>query len=222
MLRLVVEKYGWYPCPSFGPFNPYQVEGPKTMSYEIIEQLGWNPPDWILIPTGSGCLLTGVWKGLKDFQAVGLTDSTPNLAAIQSTGCAPLVRAYKEGKGPFEIEPWERPSTVAGGLADVFPWDGDAALVALRKGGIAEAVSDEEILRAQGLLASSEGVFAEPTGVTALAGLIKLHEDGVVKRDETVVVLITGSGLKDPEVVTRTSGETPIINPSIEEFEKVL
>ncbi len=149
-------------------------------------------------------------------------DSFPKLAAIQSTGCAPLVRAFKERKDPFEIEPWKHPNTVAGGLADVLPWDGDAALVALEKGGTAEAVSDEEILRAQKLLASTEGIFAEPSGVTSLAGLFKLVNRGVIDKDETVVVLITGSGLKDPAAVMKTFEGAPTIKPSIQELEKIL
>ncbi len=221
ILRMVVEKYGWYPCPSFGPFNPYQVEGPKTMSYEIIEQSNWNSPGWIIIPAGSASLLTGVWKGFADFYRIGFIDSMPKLAAIQSTGCAPLVRAFKEGKRQFEIEPWKRPHTIAGGLADVLPWDGDAALVALRSGGTAEAISDEEILEAQKLLASTEGIFAEPSGVASLAGLISLLNEGVVGKDEKVVVLITGSGLKDPEAVMKTSKEVSTIKPSTEELEKL-
>jgi len=221
MLRMVVEKYGWYPCPSFGPFNPYQVEGPKTMSYEIIEQLNWSLPDWVIIPVGSACLLTGVWKGFADFYKIGFIDSLPKLAAIQSTGCAPLVRAFKEGKGPYKIEPWKRPHTIAGGLADVLPWDGDFALDALRNGGTAEAVSDEEILKAQKLLAFAEGIFAEPSGAAPLAGLIRLVDEGVVGRDETVVVLITGRGLKDPEAVMKTFKGASIIKPSIEELEKL-
>jgi threonine synthase len=222
MLRMVVEKYGWYPCPSFGPFNPYQVEGPKTISYEISEQLNWNLPDWIMIPVGSACLFAGVWKGFMDFQNVGFINSIPKLAAIQSTGCAPLVRAFKEKRKPFEIDPWKNPCTIAGGLADVLPWDGDAALVALRDKGTAEAVSDEDILKAQRLLASTEGIFAEPSGATSLAGLIKLVREGIIERDETVVVLITGSGLKDPEAITKIVGEVPTIKPDIEEFEKVI
>ncbi|UCH71031.1 MAG: threonine synthase [Candidatus Bathyarchaeota archaeon] len=221
MLRMAIEKYGWYPCPSYGPFNPYQVEGPKTMSYEIIEQLNWNPPDWVIIPVGSACLLTGVWKGFTDFHKVGFIDSMPRLAAIQPTGCAPLVRAFKEGKRPFEIKPWKRPHTIAGGLADFLPWDRDAALVALRNRGTAEAVSDEEILRAQRLLASTEGIFAEPSGVASLAGLIRLLDEDVVGKDGNVVVLITGSGLKDPEVVTKTFKEVSTIKPSTVELEKL-
>jgi threonine synthase len=194
MLRMAIEKYGWYPCPSYG---------------------------WIIIPVGSACLLTGVWKGFTDFHKVGFIDSMPRLAAIQPTGCAPLVRAFKEGKRPFEIKPWKRPHTIAGGLADFLPWDRDAALVALRNRGTAEAVSDEEILRAQRLLASTEGIFAEPSGVASLAGLIRLLDEDVVGKDGNVVVLITGSGLKDPEVVTKTFKEVSTIKPSTVELEKL-
>ena len=223
MLSMVVEKYGWYPCPSFGPFNPYQVEGPKTMAYEIIEQMGWNVPDWVLIPTGSGCLLAGIWKGFRDFRKLGFIDSSSRLVVVQPEGCAPIVRAFNQKRGPFEIEPWGRPDTVAGGLTDVFPWDGDAALTALREtGGTAEAVSDKEILQAQQLLASREGIFAEPTGVASLAGLIKLVNKGVVKKDESVVVLITGSGLKDPEAVTGQFKKAPTVKPDLKEFESIV
>lgn len=219
MLQLVVEKFGWYPCPSFGPFNPYQVEGPKTMAYEIVEQLDWNVPERILVPTGSGCLLTGIWKGLRDFCNLNFIESMPKLTVIQAEGCAPLVRAFKQKKGPFEIEPWGQPNTVAGGLSDVFPWDGDGALIALKEtNGTAEAVNDNEILDSQRLLASTEGIFAEPTGVAALAGLIRLVNSGKVKSDETVVVLITGNGLKDPDAATNQFGKTPTIKPELRDF----
>jgi len=220
MLSMVVEKHGWYPCPSFGPFNPYQVEGPKTMAFEIAEQLNWNVPDWVMVPTGSGCLLAGIWKGFRDFRRLGFVDSSPRLVAVQPKGCAPIVRAFDQKRQPFEIEPWGRPDTIAGGLTDVFPWDGDAALAALRETeGTAEAVSDEEIIQAQRLLASREGIFAEPTGVASLAGLIKLLDKGVVKPDESVVVLVTGGGLKDPESVTAQFKKAPTIRPVLREFE---
>lgn len=223
MLTRVVEEYGWYPCPSFGPFNPYQVEGPKTMIYEIIEQLNWSPPNWILVPTGSGCLAAGLWKGLMDYQSLDFIKSVPRIAVIQSEGCAPLVRAFKMGVNPFKIVPWEDPNTVAGGLADVFPWDGDAAIASLKATrGLAEAVPDKAILNAQRLLASTEGIFAEPTGVASLAGLIQLVDEGTIKRDESVVVLITGSGLKDPDIAIKQSETTGIIKPSLEEFQASL
>ncbi|MCK4477046.1 threonine synthase [Candidatus Bathyarchaeota archaeon] len=220
MLSMVVEKYGWYPCPSFGPFNPYQVEGPKTMAYEIVEQLNWSAPDWVIVPTGSGCLLAGVWKGFKDFRSLDFSHSSPRLVAVQPEGCAPLVRAFRQNKSSFEIEPWGRPTTIAGGLSDVFPWDGDAALTATREtDGSVEAVSDKEILEAQKLLASTEGIFAEPTGVASLAGLIKLVREGVVKRDESIVVLITGNGLKDPDTAAGQFKQFPTISPNLELFE---
>lgn len=220
MLLMVVEKYGWYPCPSFGPFNPYQVEGPKTMAYEIVEQFNWSAPDWVLVPTGSGCLLTGVWKGFKDYVNLDFCDSSPRLVAIQPEGCGPLARAFKQNKSPFEIEPWGHPNTIARGLSDVFPWDGDAALTAMREtGGTAETVSDTEILEAQRLLASTEGIFAEPTGVASLAGLVKLIDKGLIKKDESVVVLITGNGLKDPNAVAIQFRQFPTISPCLESFE---
>ena len=220
MLRLASENYGWYPCPSFGPFNPYQVEGPKTLSYEIVEQLDWKSPDWVIVPTGSGCLLNGIWKGFIDFRQLGFVESMPKLVAIQPEGCAPLVRAFERNDNPFQIEPWNRPDTIAGGLADVYPWDGDAGLQALKEtGGTAYQVSDPEILEAQRLLASTEGIFAEPTGVAALAGLVRLIGRGVVKKDDSIVLLITGSGLKDPQTVTNQFRTAPTIRPSIDEFE---
>lgn len=222
MLLNVIEKYRWYPCPSFGPFNPYQVEGPKTISYEIIEQLNWNVPDWVIVPTGSACLFTGVWKGFEDFYNIGFNDCVPKLAAIQSNGCAPLVRAFKEKQGIFEIESWKNPDTIAGGLADVFPWDGDAALSVLKNKGTAESVSNIEIIEAQKLLASTEGLFAEPSGVASLAGLVKLIDNSIIRRDENIVLLITGSGLKDPEVLMKTFKEVPKIKPSIKSFQKIV
>jgi threonine synthase len=176
-----------------------------------------------MVPTGSGCLLAGIWKGFRDFHRLNFIDSSPRLVAVQPKGCAPIVRAFDQKKEPFDIEPWGRPNTIAGGLTDVFPWDGDAALTGLREtGGTAEAVSDKEILQAQRLLASKEGIFAEPTGVASLAGLIKLVRKGVVKKDENVVVLITGAGLKDPETVTAQFKKAPTIRPALGEFENII
>ncbi len=223
MLKAVCDRYHWYPCPSFGPMNAYQAEGPKTMSYEIVEGLGWKPPDWVFVPVGAGGALTGNWKGYQDLEKLDFIRTTPRLVAVQSTGCAPLVRAFDAGIDPLKISPWEHPESVATGLMDPFPWDGDSALTAVRKShGTAIAVSDEEILAAQKLLAKTEGVFAEPSGVTSLAGLIKLAAAGQVDKSETVVVEITGSGLKDPNIALKGMLEVPIINASIEELESVL
>jgi threonine synthase len=221
MMKLACERFGWYPCPSMGPFNPYQAEGPKTMSYEILEQLAWTTPDWVFAGVGGGGLLAGNWKGYKEFKRMGFVESTPRMVAVQSTGCAPLVRAFEQKQDPYGIVAWEHPDSVATGLIDPYPWDGDAALKALRESsGTAVRVTDEEILDSQRRLARMEGVFGEPSGVTALAGLIKLRNAGTIAADDCVVVEMTGSGLKDLNVVG--SADAPLIDPDISELQKVL
>jgi len=221
MLKLVCERFGWYPCPSMGPFNPYQAEGPKTMSYEIMEQLDWTSPDWIFAGVGGGGLLAGNWKGYQELKRLGLADDSPRMVAVQSTGCAPLVRAFEQKMDPRNIVPWEHPDSVATGLMDPFPWDGDAALKALHESsGTAIKVSNEEILEAQRILAKNEGIFGEPSGVTALAGLTRLKNQGIIASGDSVVVEVTGSGLKDLSVIG--SAEAPLIDPDIEALQKVL
>jgi threonine synthase len=223
MLRESVAKFGWYPCPSFGPFNPYQAEGPKTMSYEIAEDLAWSVPDWVIVPVGAGGLLGGNWKGYKDFVELGFVDSTPRLVAVQSDGCAPVIRANEQRKGPWEIEPWSHPDSIATGLMDPKPWDGDAALAAiLESRGLAVSISNQEILEAQTLLAKLEGVYAEASGVASLAGLIKLIDQGKIDKKDRVVVEITGSGLKEVGVGERGGVGVPLINPDIRELGRIL
>ena len=223
MLKEVCEHHNWYPCPSFGPMNPYQADGAKTMSYEIVESLAWEAPDWVFVPVGAGGALNGNWKGYRDFQELDFIKSMPRMAAVQSTGCAPVIRAYELGADPLKIAPWERPDSIATGLMDPFPWDGDAALKAVREShGTAIAVSNDQILHAQRILAKSEGIFAEPSGVTSLAGLIKLIGEGGAERSDNIVVEITGSGLKDPDSATRGIREAPTINPSIQELERIV
>jgi threonine synthase len=197
-----VDRFGYYPCPSFGPFNPYQVEGPKTMVYEVYEQTGWEGVDAIMVPTGSGCLLTGIWKGLRDMKELDLIREYPRIVAVQPSGNQALVRAIQEGKGMDELVPEPYPESVAGGLLDPYPWDGDAALEGVRKTrGTGVSVSDREILRAVRELAAYEGVFAEPSGAAGLAGMEKLISAGGVAKGESVAVLVTGSGLKEPDRV---------------------
>jgi len=221
MLRLVCRRFGWYPCPSFALFNPYQAEGPKTISYEIAEQLGWTTPDWVFAGVGSGALLAGNWKGYEELKRLNLVNSQPRMVAVQSTGCAPVVRAFEEKMNPHNVVPWEHPDSVASGLMDPLPWDADAALKALHNSsGTAVKVTNEEILDAQRTLAKTEGIFAEPSGVAVLAGLTKLRSQGIIADDDCVVLEITGSGLKDLNVVG--SVEAPLIDPDIEALQKVL
>ena len=197
-----VEEFGYYPCPSFGPFNPYQVEGPKTMVYELYEQRDWGDVDVILVPTGSGCLLTGIWKGLQDLKQLDLIGDYPRLVAVQPAGNRALVEAMRKGTTLEELVPEPYPESVAEGLLDPYPWDGDAVLTGVKKTkGTGVSVSDREILRSVRELAAYEGVFAEPSGAAGLAGLERLLSEGRIGGEEDVVVLVTGSGLKESDRV---------------------
>jgi len=197
-----VDRFGYYPCPSFGPFNPYQVEGPKTMAYELYEQMEWETLDVLFVPTGSGCLLTGVWKGLRDFKELDLINSYPKIVAVQPSGNQALVKAIQNGIGLDKLVPEPYPASVAGGLLDPYPWDGDAAMAGVKNtDGAGVSVRDREILRAVRELAAFEGIFAEPSGAAGLAGLERMLSDGGIDKDATAVVLVTGSGLKEPDRV---------------------
>ncbi len=223
LMKLGFENFDWHPVPSGGAFNPYQPEGNKTMSYEICEQLDWKVPDWFIVPVGAGTLLSGSAKGFFEFEDMGFVDNSPKIVGVQAEGCAPLVQAYKENTKPGEIQTWENPKTCAGGLVDPYPWDADTAIPAIKKSnGTAITVSDGEILSALQLLARTEGIFAEPSGVTGLAGMIKLFEEEKIEKTDNVVVSITGSGLKDQKTAVQLASEIPTIEPSLKQLERVV
>jgi threonine synthase len=223
LLRAACAEFGWTATPSFGPFNCFQFEGTKSLGYEIAEQSGWNPPDWILFPTGSGGLMAGTMKGLWEFKQMGLIDILPRPVVVQPEGCSPIVRAFKEGQDPLNIIPWDSNETVAGGLADPFPWDGDAALKYLKiADGEAVSVTDQAIEEALVALGKLEGIFAEPSGVAALAGLKELVEQGVINRSDRIVVPITGSGFKDLATPDRLTPKVPVILPDTSELKRAL
>lgn len=223
LMRMAYERYGWHPVPSCGAFNPYHPEGSKTISYEICEQLGWQAPDWVVVPVGAGTLLSGNAKGYFEFERLDFVERIPRLAAIQAEGCAPLVKAFKDGTPPYKIPTWENPRTVAGGLVDPYPWDADTAIPAIKTSkGTAEVVSDEEILAAEKLLAGAEGMFAEPSGAAGFAGLRKLLETGLVDRSDVVVVEITGGGLKDQKIAMQLVKEPPSIEPELKQLERLI
>jgi len=202
MMISAVDKLGYYSCPSFGPFNPYQVEGPKTITYELFEQQNWKKLDAIFIPTGSCCLLTGIWKGLEDFDRLDLIESYPRLVAVQPSGNSAFVRAVNQGQGIDQVVPEAYPTSIASGLLDPYPWDGDAGMVAIRKtGGLGISANDENIMQAVRELAAYEGIFAEPSGAAGLAGLEKMIANELIDKNGTIVVLVTGSGLKEPDKI---------------------
>jgi threonine synthase len=223
LLRTACDQLNWIPCPSFGPFNCFQYEGTKSIAYEISEQMNWTPPDWILFPTGSGGLMSGTMKGFSEFKQIGLIDEIPRPVVVQPEGCAPIVRAFKEGQSPLDIKPWDSNRTVAGGLADPFPWDGDAALKYLKsEDGKAISVPDSLIEQYLVELGKLEGIFAEPSGVAALAGLELLLEEGTIDATDRVVVPITGSGFKDLATPDRLTPEVRVIIPSVKELKSAL
>ena len=203
-----IDRWGWYNRNA--AVNPYLSEGKKTVSLEICEQLQWKAPDYIAVAVGDGCTIGGVWKGLKDLYAIGFIDKLPRLISCQAEGCCPLNRAIEE-KAPWH--PMEE-NTLADSIAVGVPRNPDKALQAIEEShGLVVNVSDAEIMAAQKLLGSVCGLFGEPAGVTGTAGVKKLCEMGVLGKDDTVVTMISGNGLKDVENAIRAAG-APISCPN--------
>lgn len=212
-LSSVQRKYGWYNVTTAALLNPYQAEGVKTIAYEIVEDLGWQVPDWVVIPVGGGGILGACWKGFLEFRALGLIEHLPRMVGVQPTGCAPLVRAFEEGRQPNDIPVWEHPSTLAVTEGDVLPLDGDFALVAIRdSGGVAEKVTDEEMVSATKTLGRTEGIFVEPTAGETVAAIQKLMNKGIINPEETVVAVLTGTGLKDLASLQLDYSSVPVLD----------
>ncbi|MFQ5611112.1 MAG: threonine synthase [Anaerolineae bacterium] len=187
--------YGWYNRNT--AYNPYMTEGKKTASYEICEQLGWRTPDRIFVGVGDGCIIGGLHKGLKDLLALGWIEAMPRLMGVQAAGSAFLYDAWRNNEDVL-AKPAIQAQTVADSISAGLPRDRLKAMAAVREtGGAFLRVSDEEILAAIPALAQKCGVFAEPAGAAPYAGLLKAVGEGLVSADESVVVLVTGSGLKD-------------------------
>jgi threonine synthase len=185
-------EFGWYNRNT--GYNPYTVEGKKTVAMEMAEQLGWEPPDTVVVPVGDGCILSGVWKGFVDLYRVGLIDRLPRLVAAQAEGSQAIKQAF-DGDG--QVRPVEA-HTMADSISVSLPRNGAMAVQDLRaSGGTAVAVSDDDILKAMRLLGRTSGIFGEPAGAVSLAALLRLRAQGEVAPGERVVVMVTGSGLKD-------------------------
>ncbi|MGD2098068.1 MAG: threonine synthase [Desulfobacterales bacterium] len=187
--------YGWYNRCS--GFNPFMIEGKKTAAYEICEQMEWRAPDCIFVSVGDGCIIGGLHKGLKDLLAMRWIDKMPRLMGVQAAGSSYLYTAWKNSediltKGPIHAQ------TVADSISAGLPRDRIKALAAVTEtAGAFICVEDDDILAAIPRLARSAGVFAEPAGAAAYAGLIKAVDQQLVSGNDTIVVLNTGNGLKD-------------------------
>ncbi len=194
--------------------EPFRVEGKKTMGYEVAEQLGWKLPQGIIYPTGGGVGLIGMWKAFDEMQELGWIGSErPQMVAVQARGCAPIPKAWDEGKSVSEM--WSNANTIAAGLRVPKAYGDYLILDILNKsGGVALAVSDEEIVDAVRHWARVEGTFAAPEGAAALAAYRRLRSSGFFGPDDSVVLFNTGSGLKYLEVIEKEKPEAVEVSQS--------
>ncbi len=188
--------------------NPFRVEGQKSLGFEICDQLDGEAPDRVVVPVGNAGNISAIWKGFSEYHRFGFIRKLPKMTGIQAAGSAPIAQMIKTGSS--EMVPVENPETVATAIRIGAPVSWKKAVNAIRNsGGTAETVTDDEILAAQKLLARVEGIFVEPASASSLAGLIKLINTGVIGKDERVVCVTTGHGLKDPDTAIKMS-EKPI------------
>ncbi len=209
-----VRTHGWF---NIGTLKePYRVEGKKTMGYEICEQLGWQLPDAIVYPTGGGLGAIAIYKGIRELMALGWVEEgpLPKLIVSQYEGCAPIVRAFREGKDKADL--WEDLDVLPGGLKSTMPPGDRAVLEILREtGGSAYTATNDESILAAAEIVRTEGIFPCPESATTLVALKKAMADGIVDNDATVILLSTGSGLKSVDVfptpeIIKTNANTPL------------
>ena len=214
----IAENYGW----AFVNINirPFYAEGSKTFGFEIAEQLGWKVPQHVIVPMAGGSLITKIWKGFKELEAIGLLDEVQTkIYGAQASGSNPIVAAFKAGLD--WIKP-QRPQTIAKSLAIGNPADGYYALKTIREsGGWAEDVTDKEIIEGMKLLAQTEGIFTETAGGVTVGVTKKLIEQGIIPRDESILISITGNGLKTQEAIQDQVGRPLIIDAKLSDFEKI-
>jgi len=201
--------------------NPFRIEGQKSLGFEICEQLDYKSPDRIVVPVGNAGNISAIWKGFTEFHKLGFVKTLPKMTGIQAVGAAPIAQAIKSGS--TEITPVSKPETIATAIRIGAPVSWKKALNAIRdSGGTAETVTDDEILDAQKMLARLEGIFVEPASASSIAGLKKLIENGEVDKDERVVCVTTGHGLKDPDTAVRMSEKPLEVDAELEAIERAL
>ena len=201
--------------------NPFRIEGQKSLGYEICEQLNNQAPDRIIIPVGNAGNISAVWKGVTEFYQLSFIKKLPKMTGIQAAGSAPIVQAIKTRSN--KIIPIEHPETIATAIRIGAPVSWKKAVNAIREShGTAETVTDEEILDAQKMLARIEGIFVEPASASSIAGLKKLVRNGVIDRDERVVCITTGHGLKDPDTAIKQCEKPIEVDAEIAAIERAL
>jgi threonine synthase len=199
------EKEGWFDISSLK--EPFRVEGKKTMGYELVEQLGWEYPDAVFYPTGGGVGLIGMWKAFAELEELGWVRAgrRPRMIAVQSSGCAPVARAFESGEKASQI--WADAATFASGLRVPKPYGDYIMLDILREsGGVALSIHDETILASLKDWARNEGILLSPEGAAATAAYDRLLSTGYLKPEDRVVIFNTGSGLKYADVTAKAAG----------------
>ena len=207
--RILAEKY---PITLVNSLNPYRIEGQKTASFEIIDDLGYVP-DFLFIPVGNAGNITAYWKGFTEWKKSGKVDKTPVMMGFQAEGAAPIVKNMII----------EAPQTIATAIRIGNPASWKQAVAARdESGGIIDSVTDDEILAAYKLMAGKEGVFGEPASAAPLAGLLKMLKQGKSYKDKRIVCIVTGNGLKDPDIPTKFVSPFPELPADLEVIEKHL
>ena len=212
-LELVKALSARYPVALVNSLNPHRLQGQKTAAFEVVDILG-NAPDYLFIPVGNAGNICAYWMGFCEYREAGMAEQRPMMMGFQAKGAAPIVRGA----------PVEHPQTIASAIRIGNPASWQRAVAARdESGGVIEAVSDEEILEAYGLLASREGVFCEPASAASVAGLLKLTRQGLHLKGKRVVCVITGTGLKEPELASQQGGVPLVeIEANLEAVEEVL
>jgi threonine synthase len=201
--------------------NPFRIEGQKSLGFEICDQLNQEAPDVIIVPVGNAGNISAIWKGFSEFYELGVVKTLPKMIGIQAGGSAPIAHAIMSGSDT--IVPVSTPETVATAIRIGAPVSWKKAMTAIRESyGTAETVTDEEILSAQKMLARVEGLFVEPASASSIAGLIKLVDNGTIDKDERIVCVTTGHGLKDPDTAVKVSKKPMEVDAKISVIEEVL
>ncbi len=213
----MAEKHGFYLAGDYA----FRLEGQKSQAYEIAEQLGWKAPDYLVCPVGVGTNLAAIWKGFQELKKLELIDSLPKLIAVQPKDCDSVVKAFKSKDK--KLRAIEKPNTVCSAVAVSLPLDGYKVLDGLKKSkGTAVSIPDHEVLEVEQLLAKEEAIFVEPSGALPIAAVKELAAKKFFKKDDTIVCVATGNGLKDPKSAVKILPDPPTIDPNLSEIDNYM
>ena len=219
-MAMVMDMCDKYKIYLLNSINPYRLEGQKTLGYEIYDQLNYVP-DRIILPVGNAGNISAIWKGLNEFHKLDIIDKLPKMCGIQAEGSKPVADLFK--KHLSELIPEKHPETIASAIRIGNPISWQKAIKAIYDSkGLCESVTDDEILDAQKLLSRKEGIFVEPASAASIAGLIKLVDNGEIEKDEEIVCVTTGHGLKDPNTAIESCKDELVKVKNSKELYKII